>query len=161
MVRVKGLGSFLVIAAGVLVVARGLHVGVPLVVADARPGPFAFTSVFDVEGRMGFAPLVPAYRPASLGQQPVEIVGWFAPEPTVRIVWRGERTLTLEQQRGGDGPARPPVARELDGVRGSRWWQEGPIARLVLERDGVWVSIETDLPARDLRRLADTLTPAR
>jgi hypothetical protein len=31
-------------------------------------------------------------------------------------------------------------------------------ARLVLERGGIWVSIETDLPVRDLRRLADTLT---
>jgi len=34
----KGIGSFLVIAAGVLIALRGLHAGVPLVVPGARPG---------------------------------------------------------------------------------------------------------------------------
>ncbi len=161
MARLKGLVSFLVIAAGVLVAARGLHVGVPFVVADARPGPFVFASVFDVERQMGFAPFVPAYRPASLGERPVEIVGWFAPEPSVRIVWQGEHRLSVIEHRGADAPSHPPLARELDGHAGSRWWEDGPVAHLVLERDGVWVSIETDLPTRDLTRLADTLTPAR
>jgi hypothetical protein len=156
--RLKGIGSFLVIAAGVLIALRGLHAGVPLVVPGARPGPFTFAALDEVSVRMGFAPLVPAYRPASLGERPVEIAGWFAPEPTVRIVWQGERRLAVTQHRGGDPPARPPVARELAGHPGSRWWEDGVGVRLVLERDGIWVSIETDLPVRDLRRLADTLT---
>jgi hypothetical protein len=161
MARLKGIGSFLAIAAGVFVVLRVLHAGVPLFVADARPGPFTFTRLDEIGPQMGFAPLVPAYRPAVLGQSPLEMTGWFAPEPSVRIGWRGERMLTMTEQRGGDAPARPPLARELAGHPGSRWWEELGVAHLVLERDGVWVSIETDLPIRDLTRLADTLTPAR
>jgi hypothetical protein len=157
--RLKGLGSFLVIAAGVLIALRALHAGVPLFVPGARPGPFVFAALDDVRPQMGFAPLVPAYRPAVLGERPVEIAGWFAPEPTVRIAWRGDRMLIVTQHRGGERPGHPPVARELAGHAGSRWWQDGPVARLVLERAGIRVSIETDLPVRDLRRLADTLTP--
>lgn len=158
MARLKGIGSFLVITAGVLVVLRMLHAGVPLLVADARPGPFIFASLDQIERQMGFAPLIPAYRPATLGEAPVEITGWFAPEPTVRIAWLGDHALIVTEHEGGDRPSTPPVARPLDDVPESRWWQDGAMAHLVMRRDDVWVSIETNLPVRDLRRFADTLS---
>ena len=159
MARLKGVGSLLVITAGVLAVLRLLHAGVPLFVSDARPGPFTFASLADVERQMGFAPLVPAYRPATLGEAPVEIRGWFAPSPTVRIAWRGARALRITQQRGGAEPDHPPIAQPLSDVADSLWWQDGPLAHLLVRREALWVSIETDLPVRDLRRLAATLTP--
>ncbi len=159
MARLKGLGSFLFITAIMLIVLRGLHAGVPLFVADARPGPFTFADLGDVEPRLGFAPLVPAYRPARLGDRPARIDGWFAPEPTVIIEWRGDGRLAITQQRGGRPPDGPPTAQPLSGVAGSRWWQDGPTAHLILERDGIWLAIETDLPVSELRRLADTMTP--
>jgi len=157
MARLKGIGSFLLVAGGVLVVLRLLHAGVPLFVADARPGPFTFGGLDEVEARMGFVPITPAYRPASLGERPTEIVGWYGPEPMLRIVWREEQTLAITQQVGGDAPSSPPTARALLDVPDSLWWQEGPMATLVVRRGDRWLVIETDLPVRDLRRMADTL----
>ena len=157
--RLTGLGSFALIAAVILLGLRVLHVGVPLFFPDTRPGPFALGSLEDVRRRVGFAPLVPAYHPAALGDRPSSLTVALSPRPTFEIAWRGERYLSVTQRRGGDMPAHPSTAEPLPDVPGSVWWQDGPLLHLILKRDEFWVEVETDLPARDLKRIADTLTP--
>jgi len=159
MVRLTGLGSFALIAAGVLLALRLLHVGVPLFFPDTRPGPFALTSLDEVRRRVGFAPLVPAYRPAALGDRPSSLTVSLSPQPTFVIVWRGERYLSLTQRRGGAVPAHPATGQPLPDVTDSTWWRDGPRLRLILKRGEFWIEVETDLPSRDLKRIADTLTP--
>jgi hypothetical protein len=56
-------------------------------------------------------------------------------------------------------PAHPPTGQPLAGVADSTWWRDGSVHRLVLKRDEFWIEVETDLPFRDLKRIADTLTP--
>ncbi len=157
--RLRGLASFLLIAGGVLVTLRVLHLGVPLIVPDARPGPFAARSLDEVRRHLGFAPLVPAYRPATLGAGPPSLTVTLGPHPTFLAVWRGEHYLSLTQRRGGPTPAHPPTSQALGGVADSLWWREGAAHHLVLRRGEFWIVVETDLPWRDLRRLADTLGP--
>ena len=55
----------------VLGVLRIAHVAVPLLFADTRPGPFVLRSLDEAQPRVGFAPLVPGYRPATLGEAPL------------------------------------------------------------------------------------------
>jgi hypothetical protein len=55
-------------------------------------------------------------------------------------------------------PPYPPISQPLLDVPDSTWWMDGPRCHLVLARGGLWIEIETDLPPRDLKRLADTLT---
>jgi hypothetical protein len=139
---------------------RLLHVGVPAVFPETRQGPIAVASLDEARRRVGFAPLVPAYRPESLGEGPSATTVTLSPHPSFTIVWRrGDAFLTVTQRRGGPRPVQPPLARPLDGLPESAWWLEGGRAHLVLPRDGFWVEITTTLPPRDLRRLADTLTP--
>jgi hypothetical protein len=157
--RLTGLGSFILITGGVLLVLRLLHVGIPLLLPDTRPGPFALTSLDEVRRRVGFAPLVPAYRPAALGDRPSSLTVSLSPYPTFVIVWRGEHHLSVTQRRGGAMPAHPATGQPLAGVAGSTWWRDGSVHRLVLKRDEFWIEVETDLPSRDLKRIADTLTP--
>jgi hypothetical protein len=143
----------------VLLGLRLVHVGVPLFFPDTRPGPFTLTSLDDVRRRVGFAPLVPAYRPAALGDRPSSLTVWLSPQPTFVIVWRGENYLSVTQRRGGAVPVHPPTSQPLPDVTDSTWWRDGPRYHLVLKRDEFWIEVETDLPSRDLRRIADTLTP--
>jgi hypothetical protein len=158
--RLRGLPSFVAIAASVLGVLRLLHVGVPAVFPETRQGPIAVASLDEARRRAGFAPLVPAYRPESLGERPLAMTVTLSPHPTFTIVWqRGDEFLSVTQRRGGARPVQPPLARPLDDVPDSGWWLDGGRAHLVLPRDGFWVEIATSLPPRDLRRLADTLTP--
>ena len=157
--RLTGLGSFVLIIAGVLLVLRLLHAGIPLLFPDTRPGPFTLTSLDEVRRRVGFAPLVPAYRPAALGERPSRLTVWLSPQPTFVIVWRGERYLSVTQRRGGAMPAHPAAGQPLPGVADSMWWRDGPLHRLVLKHGEFWVEVETDLPSRDLKRVADTLYP--
>ena len=56
-------------------------------------------------------------------------------------------------------PAHPATAEPLLDVPDSTWWRDGPRLHLVLKRDEFWVEVDTDLPSRDLKRIADTLTP--
>jgi hypothetical protein len=143
----------------VLLGLRLLHVGVPLFFPDTRPGPFTLTSLDDVRRRVGFAPLLPAYRPAALGDRPSSLTVWLSPQPTFVIVWRGENYLSVTQRRGGPVPVHPPTSQPLPEVTDSTWWRDGARYHLVLKRDEFWIEVETDLPSRDLRRIADTLTP--
>ncbi len=63
------------------------------------------------------------------------------------------------------GPAPPGIAdgpagsQPLPDVADSTWWRDGSRHRLALKRGEFWIEVETDLPARDLKRIADTLTP--
>ena len=157
--RLTGLGSFILITGSILLVLRLLHVGLPLFLPDTRPGPFALASLDEVRRRVGFAPLLPAYRPAALGDRPSNLTVSLSPYPTFVIVWRGEHHLSVTQRRGGAMPAHPVTAQPLAGVADSTWWLDGSVRHLVLKRDGFWIEVETDLPPRDLKRIADTLTP--
>jgi len=156
---VRGLTSFLLVAAGVLIALRALHVGLPLIVPAARPGPFVVTSLAEAQRRVGFAPLIPAYRPVSLGERPPTLTVTLAPRPTLHAVWRGEHSLSITQRLGGPTPEHPPTSRALGDVPDSLWWHVAPVNHLVLRRGDFWVVVETDLPLRDLRRIAHTLGP--
>ena len=157
--RLKGLGSFVVIAAAVLLALRGLHLAVPLFVTNARPGPFELSTIDEVERYAGFAPMLPAYRPISLGERPARLTVWLIPYPTLAINWKGEHSLSLTQRRGGSMPDHPGVTQPLADVPDSQWWQDGPRAHLILKRGDFWFELETDLDARELQRFANTLTP--
>lgn len=157
--RLKGLGSFVVIAAAVLFGLRAIHIGVPLFVPNVRPGPFILASVDEVSRYAGFAPILPAYRPASLGERPASLTVWLSPYPTFAITWKGEHSLSLIQRRGGPMPDHAGVTYPLPDVADSQWWQDGPRCHLVLKRGEFWFELETDLDARELKRFADTLTP--
>jgi hypothetical protein len=158
--RLTGLGSFVLIAAGVLGALRLAHLTIPVVFPETRQGPIAVARLDEVRRRAGFAPLVPAYRPEVLGEQPSEMTVTLSPYPTFAIAWRNAGSfLSVTQRRGGPRPAQPPMARQLEDVADSAWWMEDSRANLVLSRDGFWIHIVTSLPARDLRRIADTLTP--
>jgi hypothetical protein len=159
MARLTGLRSFIVITGIVLIGLRLLHLGVPLVFPNTRSGPIALANLSDVERRAGFAPLIPAYRPAELGNAPTSITVSFNPRPTFAIVWQqGDQFLSVTEWRGSAKPDESPICRPLDGVENSSWWMEGDRAHLILAREGYWVTIVTTLPERDLARLADTLT---
>lgn len=154
----KGIASFLLITATVFVVLRGLHLAVPIVFPETRQGPIAVARLEDVRLQVGFAPILPAYRPAILGDHPGEMTIELSPVPTFRTVWRGEEhDLTLTQRRGGPDPGMPPLARPLEGVPNAMWWSAGGRSYLVLRRDEFWIALDTSLPARELRRFADTL----
>jgi hypothetical protein len=162
MARLSGLGSFVLIAAVVLLGLRGLHVGVPMFFPETRPGPFALTSLNEVKRHAGFSPIVPAYRPQALGERPTRLIVTRRDPPTFLIEWRGPASyLSVTQRQGGTMPAHPPAAVPMPDVRDSTWWTEGPRQHLVLKRGDFWLDIETDLPPRDLRRIADTLEPYR
>lgn len=157
MARLKGLGSFLLIVGVMLLALRLVHVATPLLFPGARPGPFVLTRLEEVRARAGFAPMVPAYHPAALGDRPASVTVSLEPWPTLVVVWRGERTLTVTQRRGGPAPSSPPLARPLTDVPHSTWWWDGRMHHLVLRRGAFWIDLVTDLPSRDLGRLADTL----
>jgi hypothetical protein len=157
--RLKGLLSFALIAAGVLLVLRLLHVGAPILFPGTRQGPIAVASLDEARERLGFAAIVPAYHPASLGDRPTSISVLLSPVPTVMIVWRqGTESLSLVQRRGGDKPPSPPLAQALADVPDSTWWMAGSQNHLIVWRVGYWIELTTTLPARDLKRFADTLT---
>ncbi len=159
MAGLKGVASFVVITATVFVVLRGVHLAVPVVFPETRQGPIVVERLEDVRHQVGFAPILPAYRPAILGDHPGDITIQFSPVPTFRMVWRGqEDDLTLTHRRGGPHPAMPPLARPLEGVPDAMWWMAGGRSYLVLKRDDFWIELDTSLPSRELRRFADTLT---
>ena len=157
--RLKGLPSFTLVAAIVLIGLRIVHLAVPVLFPDTQPGPIAVASLDEARQRTGFSPIVPAYHPASLSAEPTSITVVFAPSPTLIVVWRaGPDYVSVTERRGGPKPAAPPAAVPLAGVPESSWWTSGAEHHLVVARVGVWIEITTNLPSGDLRRLADTLT---
>ena len=155
----NGIRSLLVITAVVFGALRVAHLGVPLVFPEARLGPVVIASLEDVRREAGFAPILPAYRPASLGERPVRITATFSPRRTLAILWQSEgESLLVTQRRGGPRPDHPPLARQFEDLAGSLWWTDGTRSHLLLARGGFWIEIDTTLPASELRRFADTLT---
>jgi hypothetical protein len=157
--RLRGLVSFALIAAGVLLGLRVVHLGLPVVFPGTRQGPIAVRDLDEARQRVGFGPIVPAYHPASLGDRPTSVSVLLSPEPTVIIVWRqGSEYLSVTQKRGGAKPDHPPLAAPLADVPDSTWWMAGSQNHLIVWRVGFWIEMATSLPARDLKRFADTLT---
>lgn len=159
--RLTGLGTFAVMAGAFFLGLRVLHVAVPLFFPETKPGPFAVASLDDVQGRAGFAPLVPAYRPVALGARPVRMTVSRVPQPRFVIVWQGDRSLSLTEQRGGVLAPVPPIARPFENRAGSWWWFEDGRHHLQMRHGDLLIQLETDLPLRDLARMADTLEPYR
>ena len=158
--RVKGLFSLLLVTAGVMGALRVVHVSIPMVFPQTRQGPVEVGSLAEVRRLAGFSPLLPAYRPALLGEQAASMTFSYHPQPAFVIVWRaGDQYLAVTQQRGGPKPDHPPLAQPLDAVPDSTWWTDGGQSRVILARGGFWILIETSLPSRELVRFADTLTP--
>ena len=157
--RLKGLTSLVLITAGVMAGLRVVHVTVPLVFPETRLGPVAVASLDEGAHRVGFSPMLPAYRPASLGTEPSSMKVTPSPRPTFDIVWQQSADyLRVRQRREGQTPEHPPLSQPLTDVPDSLWWTDGTRSHLLLSRNGFWIEIETTLPARELRRFADTLT---
>lgn len=157
--RLKGFFTLVLVTAGVLGALRVVHVSVPLVFPQTQQGPIDVASLDDVRRLAGFAPLLPVYRPASLGDRPSSMTFSFHPRPTFVIVWRaGDQYLSVTQQQGGPMPGHPPLAQPLTGVPDSTWWTDGARSQVIVARGEFWILIDTSLPARDLIRLVDTLT---
>jgi hypothetical protein len=161
MARLTGVPSFILIVAVVLGALRMVNVAVPLIFVETRPGPFPMASLDEVQRRVGFPPLVPAYRPRALGEEPPHLTGTRGPYASVVMTWRGDRHLIIVERRGGPAPEHQPTSRPLRGVADSLWWSERGVQHALIRRDELWITIETDLPAGDLRRFADTLTAYR
>ena len=158
--RLSGLPTFAVITILVLAALRVVHVAVPAVFPETRQGPIAIASLDEARRHVGFAPLLPGYRPESLGAEPASMSVALGPWPTFTIAWSSDdQYLSVTQRRGGPEPAHPPISRPLAGVDQSAWWAAGSRNHLILHRDGFWIEIDTTLSERDLRRFADTLAP--
>ena len=158
--RLKGLFSLLVITACVMGALRVVHVSIPMVFPQTRQGPIEVASLDEARRVAGFAPLLPAYRPSLLGEQASSMTFTYHPQPTFVTVWRaGDHFLSVTQQQGGPMPDHPPLAQPLDAVPGSTWWTDGERSQVILARGEFWILIDTSLPARDLTRFVDTLTP--
>jgi len=144
MERLRGLGGFAVITTFVMLSLRLVHVALPVVFPSTRVGPIEVASLDGVQRLIGFAPILPAYRPASLGDQPVRMIVMFSPRPTFTITWRADgQFLTVTQRQGGARPETPPIS---------------PNHHLVVRRGEFWIEIETSLSAGELQRFADTLS---
>lgn len=160
MARVRGLFSLVLITACVMGVLRVVHVSIPMVFPQTRQGPIDVVTPDQLHRLAGFAPLLPAYRPALLGEQSSSMTFTYHPQPTIVTVWRaGGHFLSVTQQKGGPMPDHPPLAQPLDAVPGSTWWTDGERSQVILERGEFWILIRTSLPARELTRFVDTLTP--
>jgi hypothetical protein len=161
MARLKGFGSFVVITLLVMLGLRLMHVAAPVVFPSTRLGPIDVAKLDDVRALVGFAPMVPAYRPAVLGDRPASISVLLSPRPTFAISWRaGDQFLLVTQRQGGPRPDQSPVSEPFGDVPNSAWWTQGARRHLVLERGEFWIEIETNLSPGELRRFADTLAPS-
>ena len=152
---------FLLVVAGLLLGLRLVHLAVPLLYPAVLSGPFSLETVAEAEPLVGFAPRLPFYRPEVLGTAPVHVTARRRPQPQVTVFWQGDRFLYLAERRGGPRPFVRPEARPLPGHPESSQWREGRTWRVVLEQDGLWIELRTDLPEEDLHRLVETLRPYR
>jgi len=158
MARLTGLGSFALITTAVLFTLRLLHLATPIVFPSTRVGPIELTSLEDVARRVGFRPMVPAYRPASLGDRPVRIVVWLSPRPMFQVTWRsGDQFVTVTQRQGGPGPPASRGGGPLGDGPDWQWGMDDTRCHLVLGRGAFWIEVETSLSQGELRRFADTL----
>jgi len=166
MARFRGIATLLVVFGVLFLLLRALHLGVPLLYPKVLQGPFSLESVAEVEEYAGFSPLVPFFRPATLGERPVHVTVTRRPRARVAVFWQGERFLYLEEREGGGPPPVPENAREWSlatpgAPEEARWWRQGRTVHAVARRGDHWVEVRTDLPADDARRVVETLRPYR
>ena len=157
--RLKGIGSFLVIALFFFLALRLLHVGIPIFYPQVPSGPYTLRGIAAVARYSGFSPRVPVYRPQQLGVRPVKITVTRRPQPRVVILWQAGRFLNLAQQRGGLAPRLPVAAIPLPGHPGASWWREGGAYHVILKSADLWIELHTDLSLEDVGRILDTLRP--
>ena len=153
--------TLVVVLAVLAVLLRVLHLVIPIAYPQVLQGPFALAGLGEVEEVAGFSPLVPFFRPQTLGREPVHVTVFRRPVPRVVVVWQGERFLHLELRRGGEAPPVPPDAEPLPVTGGGRWWRHGRTRHVVARRDDFWVALSSDLDDRDVRRVVATLRPHR
>ena len=154
----KGLASFALVAAAVLITARIVHLSVPILFPSTRLGPIIVATMDEAREHLGFAPILPTYRPASLGRDPISITVVFSPTPTLIVAWRqGHDYLSITQQRGGPKPVAPADAGPLADVPDSTWWRNGPEHHVIVSRVGFWIEITTNLSTSELQQFAKTL----
>jgi hypothetical protein len=158
---VASLVSLAIVLAVVALLLRLLHVGLPLLYPRVLQGPFSLTDVREVEQYTGESPLVPVFHPQELGSRPVYVTVYRRPVSRVLVFWQGDRFLALDQWRGGEPPAVPPIAQAMPIAEGGRWWRQGRTWHVVLRREGSWVEMTSDLDQDAVRRVAGTLRPYR
>jgi len=157
--RLKGLGSFLIITGVLFLGLRGAHLLVGSFYPASLPGPFLLDSLDDVEQYAGFWPHIPFYRPIYLGAGPAEIVAERRPFPATKIRWQGESFLELTEWGGGFKPDVARQAAPLPDSPQTLYWSDSDNLVAVLQLDGRWIRVRTDLDLVELRRIIDTLLP--
>jgi hypothetical protein len=166
MKRLRGIGSLLVILGGLFLLLRALHLGIPVVYPKVLQGPFSLDSVAEVEEYAGFSPLVPFFRPETLGERPIHVTVTRRPRARVTVFWQGERFLYLEEREGGPPPPVPENARAWElrtpgAPDEAHWWRQGRTVHAAARRGDHWIELRTDLPDEDARRIVETLRPYR
>jgi len=157
--RLKGVGSFVIVLVLLLLAMRVVHLGVPIFYPKVLAGPFSLTGFDEVEEYSGFSPYLPFYRPEHLGVTPGNITVTRRPYPRVVVFWHAEHFLYLAEQQGGQRSPQRMREAPLPGHPEASWWREGDTQMVVLQRDGVWIELRTDLSLRDVQRIVDTLRP--
>jgi hypothetical protein len=149
--------SLVLVAGGVFLGLRLVHLAIPVFYPQVLSGPFSVDRFEEVERYSGFSPLTPYYRPELLGERAVNITVSRRPEPAVVVFWQGERFLRLTQRLGG--PSFPPGrgARPVPGRPDATWWMEGKTRFVVLDQDGLRLELRTDLALEDTARVVRTL----
>ena len=158
-VRIRGVVTFVVLAALFFALLRLVHLVVPVFYPQVLSGPFSVEGFGEVKELAGFSPRLPFYRPEVLGTRPVHITVTRRPQPKVVVFWQAEHFLYLAEQRGGRRARAPASARPLPRHPDARWWREGETHHVQLEREGLWIELRTDLPLQDVERLVETLRP--
>lgn len=166
MERLRGVGTLVVILAVLFLVLRALHLGIPVLYPKVLQGPFSLESVAEAEEYAGFSPLVPFFRPASLGDRPIHVTVTRRPQAKVAVFWQGERFLYLEEREGGPPPPIPENAQTWDlrtpgAPEEAHGWRQGRTVHAVARRADHWIELRTDLPEEDARRIVETLRPYR
>lgn len=166
MTRFRGIAALLVVFGVLFLLLRALHLGLPLLYPKVLRGPFSLESVAEVEEYAGFSPLVPFFRPETLGERPVHVTVTRGPRARVAVFWQGERFLFLEERAGGVPPPVPENAREWSletpgAPEEAWWWRQGRTVHAIARRGNHWVELRTDLTADDARRVVETLRPYR
>jgi len=157
--RLKGIGSFVIVLVLLLLALRVVHLGVPIFYPRVLAGPFSLDSFGDIERYAGFSPLLPFYRPEYLGVKPVNITVTRRPYPKAVVFWHADHFLYLAEQQGGQRPPQRMREAPLPGHPEASWWREGETRMVVLQRDGLWIELRTDLSLRDVQRIVDSLRP--
>ncbi|MDX1584840.1 MAG: hypothetical protein R3338_14675 [Thermoanaerobaculia bacterium] len=157
--QLRGVPSFIAIVAVVWLGLRVLHFVIPAAQPDVLTGPFELGSLSEIEAIVGFEPLVPAYHPVSLGNEPIRIVAKREPSAEVTIMWRGDRLLEVVERPAG-APFDLPVDAEPLSDRDGWWsWRRGGAIQLRGARGSVDVEIRTNLSRESAARVVSTLVP--